>query len=151
MRRARQQLSTIECERILNQNTSGILSLCGKDQQPYGVPLSYAYADHRIFFHVAKSGHKLDLIQENSKASFTVIDQDHVLPEAFTTKYKSVIVQGKLWIAKDPLKREGLIKLSEKYSPGFDPDPEIKRYGDQCEVLVLEIETCTGKQAKEYL
>ena len=80
-----------------------------------------------------------------------MVDQDHVLPEAFTTKYKSVIVQGKLWIAEVPLKREGLIKLSEKYSPGIDPDPEIKRYGDQCEVLVLEIETCTGKQAKEYL
>ena len=151
MRRARQQLPLSECETILNQNTSGILSLCGKDQQPYGVPLSYVYADHRIFFHIAKSGHKLDLIQENSKASFTVIDQDHVLPEAFTTKYKSVIVQGKLMIAEDALKREGLIKLSEKYSPGFDPDPEIERFGDQCEVLVLEVEACTGKQAKEYL
>ena len=54
-------------------------------------------------------------------------------------------------MAKDALKREGLIKLSEKYSPGIDPEPEIKRYGDQCEVLVLEMMTCTGKQAKEYL
>lgn len=151
MRRARQQLSQSECERILNQNTSGILALCGKDQQPYGVPLSYAYAENRIFFHIAKSGHKLDLIQENPKASFTVIDQDHVRPELFTTQYKSVIVQGRILMAKDALKREGLIKLSEKYSPGIDPEPEIKRYGDQCEVLVLEMMTCTGKQAKEYL
>ena len=151
MRRARQQLSQSECERILNQNTSGILALCGKDQQPYGVPLSYVYAEHRIFFHIAKSGHKLDLIQENPKASFTVIDQDRVRPELFTTQYKSVIVQGRILMAKDALKREGLIKLSEKYSPGIDPEPEIKRYGDQCEVLVLEMMTCTGKQAKEYL
>ncbi len=151
MRRARQQLSQSECERILNQNTSGILALCGKDQQPYGVPLSYAYAENRIFFHIAKSGHKLDLIQENPKASFTVIDQDRVRPELFTTQYKSVIVQGRILMAKDALKREGLIKLSEKYSPGIDPEPEIKRYGDQCEVLVLEMMTCTGKQAKEYL
>lgn len=151
MRRARQQLSETDCEKILEQNTSGVLSLCGRDHQPYGVPLSYAYEDSQIFFHVAKSGYKLDLIKENAKASFTVIDHDQVMPELFTTKYKSVIVQGKVSFAPKDLKRKGLIKLSEKYCPGMDPMPEIERFWDQCEVLVLKIESWSGKQAKEYL
>ena len=51
MRRTRQELSKEETLEILKRNTSGVLALCGMDQKPYAVPLSYVYADQKIYFH----------------------------------------------------------------------------------------------------
>ena len=53
----------------------------GDDDYPYAVPLSFAYDDGRLYFHVAKSGHKLDALRRNPKASFCIIEQDKVVPE----------------------------------------------------------------------
>lgn len=89
MRRQKQALETKENIAILERNTSGTLALCGIDQKPYAVPLSYVYRKGKIYFHVALQGKKLDLIQENANASFCVIDQDEVLPQKFTTKYNA--------------------------------------------------------------
>ena len=59
MRRRRQQLTHEECLAILERGTSGVLAVSGEDGYPYAVPLSYVYRDGRLFFHCAKSGHKL--------------------------------------------------------------------------------------------
>lgn len=45
---------------------------------PYAVPLSYVYGDRTLYFHCAKSGHKLDAIETYDKVSLCVIDQDLV-------------------------------------------------------------------------
>ena len=91
MRRNRQALSREECVRVLQQATSGVLSVAGDDGYPYGVPLSFAWSEGKLYFHAAKSGHKLDALRRQEKASFCVILQDHVVPEEFTTYYRSVI------------------------------------------------------------
>ena len=81
MRRKRQMLSEDDCKIILREGTSGVLALSGDDGYPYAVPLSYVYDGEKIFFHCAKSGHKLDAIRRNPKASFCVIGQHIVVPE----------------------------------------------------------------------
>lgn len=43
MHRFRQQLTDDECIQILCATTAGVLALCSKDHQPYGVPLSHVY------------------------------------------------------------------------------------------------------------
>ena len=70
MRRSKQALSNEKCIEILNKNTSGVLALCGNQMEPYALPISYVYENHKIYFHCAKSGYKLDLIQENNQVSF---------------------------------------------------------------------------------
>ena len=80
MRRKRQQLSEEECEVILKRGTSGVLAVSGDDGYPYAVPLSYVYDGGRLFFHCAKSGHKMDAMLRCSKVSFCVIDQDPDCP-----------------------------------------------------------------------
>lgn len=85
MRRKNQQLPQEECNRILQVATSGVLAVDGDDDYPYAVPLSFAYEDGRLYFHVAKSGHKLDALRRNPKASFCVIEQDEVMPKIYTT------------------------------------------------------------------
>ncbi len=80
MRRSRQALPQEECTSILDRGTHGVLALAGDDDYPYAVPISYVYADGKLFFHCAKTGHKLDAIARCAKASFCVVDQDQVAP-----------------------------------------------------------------------
>ena len=94
IRRAGQALSHEECIAVLKRGTSGILAVAGDGGYPYAVPLSYVYADGCLYFHCARSGHKLDAIARCPKVSFCVIDQDQVVPEKITTYYRSVIAFG---------------------------------------------------------
>ena len=63
MRRNKQLLAEDVSREILGRNTSGVLSLLGDEGYPYGVPLSYVLVGDKIFFHCAKTGHKIDAIR----------------------------------------------------------------------------------------
>ena len=94
MRRADRQLDENEIQRILQDNTYGVLSTIGTDGFPYGIPLTYIYEDERIYFHSAPEGHKLDNIDYCNKTSFCVIGNTELLPEQSSTKYECVIAFG---------------------------------------------------------
>ena len=98
MRRNRQMLTEEECIRILETDSSGVLAVLGDDDYPYAVPLSFVYADRKLYFHCALSGHKLDAIQRHAKVSFCVIHQDQIVPEEYTTYFQSVIAFGRIKI-----------------------------------------------------
>ena len=119
MRRKRQELPQEECEKILNHATAGVLSVLGDGGYPYGVPLSYAYKDGKIYFHSAVEGHKIDALNNEKKCSFTVIAQDKIHPDEYTTYFRSVIAFGRIHRLEG---REELIHglrlLGEKYNPG---------------------------------
>lgn len=118
MRRKKQALSKEDCAAILNRGTSGVLALAGDNDYPYAVPISYVYDGERLYFHCAKSGHKLDAICRNPKASFCVIDKDEIVPEEYTTYFRSVIVFGKIRVLEDDgEKRAAIEKLALKYAP----------------------------------
>jgi len=101
MRRQAQDLSPADCAEILEKGSSGVLAVSDGGGYPYAVPLSYVYADGRIIFHSAPEGHKIDALKNCPKASFCVIGTDEVIPEKYTTKYKSVIVFGTARIIAD--------------------------------------------------
>lgn len=63
MRRYRQQLSQEETISILKSGKTAVLGVLGDDGYPYTVPINYVYADGKIYFHGAKSGHKIDAIK----------------------------------------------------------------------------------------
>ena len=153
MRRKGQQLSTEDCEAILNRGTSGVLAVSGDGDYPYAVPLSYCYDGEKIYFHCAKTGHKLDAIKRNNKVSFCVIDADDIVPERFTTYYKSVVVFGRAHIITDSGdKRRAITALSEKYSPGEkNTQREIEQSWERFCMLELDIEHMTGKAARELV
>ena len=153
MRRKRQQISEAECIDILERNTSGVLAVLGDEDYPYAVPLSYVYYDNRIYFHCAKSGHKLDAVQKCDKVSFCVIDQDLVVPEEYTTYFRSVIVFGRAGIVEqDDEMRSAIEKLAIKYHPDDSRENRgaaIEReYAALCMIRV-EIEHMTGKKSIE--
>ena len=155
MRRKRQMLSEDDCKIILREGTSGVLALSGDDGYPYAVPLSYVYDGEKIFFHCAKSGHKLDAIRRNPKASFCVIGQDKVVPEEYTTDYRSVIAFGTVRILEDDREKyDSVREIALKYAP-LDTEEQrraaIEREWSGLCMLEMTIEHLTGKEARELM
>ena len=110
MRRKKQLLTPEESAAVLHRGTSGVLALAGDDGYPYAVPMSYVYDGAKLYFHCAKSGHKLDAIRRNCKASFCVIDQDQIVPEEYTSHFRSVIVFGAIRILEDDGEKRAAIE-----------------------------------------
>ena len=155
MRRKRQQLSRAEAEAILERGTSGVLAVAGDDGYPYAVPLSYVYQDGKLWFHCAKSGHKLDAVRREEKASFCVIDQDQVVPEEYTTYFRSVIAFGRIRILEDTgEKRAAIEKLAARYAPEDAPERRaqaIDREWKALCMLEMTIDHLSGKEAIELV
>jgi uncharacterized protein len=154
MRRNKQQLSDEETIQILKSRTSGVLAVTGDDDYPYAVPLSYAYDDGRLFFHLAQEGHKVDGIARNDKVSFCVIDKDEVVQEKFTTHYRSVIVFGRARIlTEDGEKEHALACIVAKFSPDYPAEGQAKIKPGLPSVCIVElrIEHMTGKEALELV
>ena len=153
MRRKKQALSPAACDAILQAGTSGVLALSGADGQPYAVPLSYVYHEGKIYFHCAKAGHKLDLLDQNPKASFCVIGQDQVVPEEYTTYYRSVVARGTLREVTEPAAREDIARrLGQKYAPAQPEETleaELRQYRDAVCILELTVEQLTGKEGSQ--
>lgn len=157
MRRFKQALPLRDCEEILNRGTSGVLAVPGDDGYPYAVPVSYFFdGDAKIYFHCAKSGHKLDAIARNDKVSFCVIDQDQIVPERYTTYFRSVIAFGRARVlADDEEKRAALRLIAKKYAPDPGLAEGLLREVDSqlpavC-IVEISIEHLTGKEAIELV
>ena len=155
MRRKKQTLSQQEIANILHKGTSGVLALLGDNDYPYAVPISYVYDDGKIYFHSAKSGHKIDAIQKTAKASFCVIDKDLIVPAKYTTYFRSVIAFGQIRVIEDDReKRAAIEKLAIKYAPedtAANRDNTINREWKPLCMLEMTIEHITGKEAIELV
>ncbi len=155
MRRKLQLLNEKESMEILEKGTAGVLALSGDEGYPYAVPISYVYSDSKIFFHSAVSGHKIDAIKASGKASFCVIHQDCIVPEEYTTYYKSVIAFGKIRILENESEKRAAIELlAGKYYPADTREGRTDTINEawprMC-LLELAIEHMTGKAAKELM
>lgn len=152
MRRSKQELPADEALRLLEAGSSGVLALLGDEGWPYAVPLSYAYAAGKLYFHCARAGHKLDAVRSEPRASFCVVAQDLVVPEKYTTHYRSVIAFGRVRILEDgDEKRRGIELLAERFAPddsaGHRRSVVDSEWDNFC-VLEFDIEHLTGKEAK---
>lgn len=149
MRRSKQLLSMKNTVAVLARCTNGVLACSGDDGYPYAVPLSYVYLNGRIYFHSAKAGHKIDAIKKNPKVSFTVIDEDKIVSEEYTTQFRSVIAFGNARIIEGDERLEYFAALVDKYS-GNQPEEarnqEISRC-TQAHIIAIDVEHITGKEA----
>ncbi|HAM15386.1 MAG TPA: 5-nitroimidazole antibiotic resistance protein [Eggerthellaceae bacterium] len=152
MRRHKQQLSEEESIAVLERGKTGVLAVIGDEGYPYTVPINYVYYDGKIYLHSAKTGHKIDAIRANDKVSFCVIDADDVVPEEYSTNFRSVMAFGRARILEDEdQKLAPLRRLGDKYNPGQDAalDAEVARSMRFLHMIEIEIEHLSGKQSKE--
>ena len=147
MRRKDRQIYDDLVTEILEKGEYGVLSVMGENGYPYGVPVNYAYHQDSIYFHCAKTGHKLDAIKLSEKVSFCVVTDTELIPEDFSTKYKSVIAFGNAKEIDGDEKKRALFRLVEKYSPTFKD--EGREYVDKEEsgtiIVKISIDHVTGK------
>lgn len=164
MRRKKQMLSDQDSVDILTSGIYGVLGTTGTDAWPYAVPISYAFDPTpdaeagapagRIYLHSAVTGHKLGAIEENPHVSFAVVGHNEVAPEQLTNIFRSVIAFGCARRARDvDEKCTGLVALGAKYCPGLDDfvTEEIVKSLDRTEVIVIDLERITGKEAIELV
>lgn len=116
-------------------------------------PISYWYceADGKIYFHGAKSGHKIDAIRRCDKASFCVYDQGFRREGEWALNIKSVIVFGRIHPVEDAQKTE---EICRNLCAKFNDDPayaqgEWEKSGAHVRCLALTPEHMTGKQVIE--
>lgn len=146
MRRADRQLSQEDAMAILLDGEYGTLSTVGADGTPYGVPVSYAVGDGKIYIHgTCELGKKAINIQRNPKVCFTVAGKTEVLPAKFSTKYESVIVYGTASLSENP--EVGLELLIEKYSSQYKETgiKYLQKALPETSVHEIRIESITGK------
>ena len=143
MRRSKQQLPHEEALAILREGNTGILALSGDDG--YG-------SLGRIYFHSAKAGHKIDAIERNPKASFCVIADDTVLPDKYSTAYKSVIAFGTVRLIEGDLAHKALFDLGDKYNPHHEDRTreEVDSAEHKCTMIEFTIDHLTGKESHSY-
>lgn len=161
MRRKDHEVSKMQALEWLQSKTCGVLSLSGDDGYPYGVPLNYVYHDGAIYFHSAKSGHKLDAISRNEKASFCVIVEEALVPERYTGMFRSVIVFGRMSLLTDlEEKRYALELLGTRFGPEeekgtFEPAENLRKKVDgglhSLHMLKLQIEHISGKASPKLM
>ncbi|MEA4893931.1 MAG: pyridoxamine 5'-phosphate oxidase family protein [Oscillospiraceae bacterium] len=155
MRRFKQELPAEETVKIFEGGSYGVLAVTGDEGFPYAVPLSYVYADGKLYFHGAMQGHKMDAIANNEKASFCVVGQDRVVPEAFTTLFSSAVAFGKARVVEDDAEKLQALRLfSKKYFSANEEiknNEEIDRDWSRVCVLALDIEHMTGKASMEII
>ena len=122
------------------------------DGYPYIIPLNFGLdvsEDHlRLVFHSALEGKKLDLMRQDSRASFEM-DTGHTLqyfPEKgyCTMAYESVCGRGRILFPDEAEKAALLQKLMNQYHPeGTYYNPAAL---SRTAVYVLEVESVTGKR-----
>lgn len=150
MRLTKQELSQEETLEILKKNGTGTLAINGLDGYPYSVPINYAYVDGKLYFHGAKSGHKFEAIQADSKASISIIDTNILVKEKFTTDFRSVIAFGEIRIMeKDEISKSFLKKFALAFCPDMDmeADAEINKGFKNVAIFEMELLSITGKKA----
>lgn len=148
MRRSGQQLPDKETETILACGREGVLAVTAGGW-PYAVPVNYCWKDGKIIIHSAREGHKIDAVRENDKVSFCVVAEKTVIPEKYTTAYKSAIVFGRARLIEDP---EAMTPFLDALAERFTGAPEeerqayIRKYLACVAVIVIEPEHITGKE-----
>lgn len=155
MRRFKQSLEKEECEKILRESSAGVLAVSGDDGYPYTVPMSYFYEDGKIYFHSAKSGHKIDAIRSNPKVSFCVVTVDEPQPEKFSGDFRSVVAFGKARIIEDDAEKWKIMEIiTKKYAPNAPQDAvdaKIDVRFKAVSIIVMDVEHLTGKESMDLV
>ena len=153
MRRFKQQISEAECIRILKEEKRGVLSVMGEDGYPYGIPMNHWYnpEDGKLYFHGAKSGHKLDAISANNKVSYCVYDAGYRKEGEWALNVNSDVVFGRISLVTDE-KMAGLIceNLCRKFTDDEDYiQYELRNSLPRVQCLEITIDHMTGKLVNE--
>lgn len=151
MRRIKQQITEQECFEILKQEPRGILALYGENDYPYALPMNHLFLDNKLYFHAAKTGHKLDALEKNGRVSFCVMDKGFRKENEWALNIKSVIIFGKIRKIDNADETMHIVRqLGLKYYPTAEEVEEtLQKTISRVQLLELSIDHMTGKLVNE--
>lgn len=134
-------LSKEECLNLLSAARYGRLGLA-KDAQPYVVPMSYVFADGRIYLHSRGGGTKTDFASANPRVCFQIdsLDKGH---------WSSVIAFGLARLSDDIEAKQRMFDAFTARGQGGHGGKKFSR--EELErmpmtVWEIEIEEMTGRE-----
>jgi len=156
-RKDREIVDPAEIGKIMGASQVGRLGLSMNDQ-PYVVPVNFAFDRDRIYLHCADTGMKLDFLRTNPRVCFEVDESLGVipgpLPWLYGFAYRSVIAFGTARILTDPEERTNATKLiTAKYAGKEMADMVTKKLteeyrsalGSRLVLVEIKVESITGK------
>lgn len=153
MRRCKQELNKEDCIEIIKKEPRGVLSVLGDNGYPYGIPMNHWYneKDGKLYFHGAKSGHKIDAIKKCDKVSFCVFEKGYRKEGEWALNIRSVVVFGRIHVVEDQDKvKEICTNLCKKFTDDNEyAKQEFLKSGKAVLCLELQIEQMTGKLVNE--
>lgn len=153
MRRFKQLLSREDTLAVMERCTNGVLACVGDEGYPYAVPVNYVYFNEKIYFHSAKSGHKVDAITNEAKVSFAVVDEDTIVSKEYTSYFRSVVAFGHARTVVGDEWFDAFKALVDKYSGDQPEDAKVKEIqgcGNSL-IIAIDVDHMTGKEAKELV
>ena len=115
-------------KKIIDTAEYGTLALCDTEGKPYALPINYVRIGDDLYFHGSKKGRKIEAIESNKQASFSIVETLSFVPSYFSTKedlacpatqfYRSVSIDGFIEFVDDYKEKVlALSKLMEKLQP----------------------------------
>ncbi|NLA90205.1 MAG: pyridoxamine 5'-phosphate oxidase family protein [Synergistaceae bacterium] len=148
-RKDREITDPLEMDEILGRAVFGTLAM-GGEEGLYAVPMNFVHKSGKIYFHCANEGRKLDILQSNPRACFSVVvDLGYAKSDracGWGMFYESVTLWGPVSFVDSPEEKgeilAGFIEKSsgEKFRGTFSPD-DVKGVT----VFCLDAESRTGK------
>ena len=156
MRRFKQLLTEEECYKVLKEAKRGVLSVIGEDGYPYGMPVTHWFDEEtgKVYFHGAKTGHKVDAIKACDKVSFCVMDEGYREGDDWALNIKSVIIFGRARFfdleSEPELARKVGVALCAKFTddPNYAID-ELAKVGKNMLCTEITPDHMTGKLVNE--
>jgi hypothetical protein len=158
MRRKNREIADpTEIAKIMSNAQVGRIGL-SMNEQPYVVPVNFAFDHDRIYFHCADTGMKLDFLRTNPRVCFEVDENLGVVPGPvpwlFGFAYRSAIAFGIARILTDSEEKTKATKLiTTKYAGKEMADmitPKLtEKYrsslGSRLVLVEIKVESITGK------
>ena len=153
IRKKRNEISIDEAKELLRCSRRGILAVNGDNGYPYAIPINYLYDEdsHKIVFHGAKAGYKVDCLKVCDKVCFTVYGNERIQEESWAPFLQSTVVFGRCHLVEN---QEATMTLIKKFAMKYYPDEaladeQIARNGRATQMFEITIEYMSGKQVQE--
>jgi nitroimidazol reductase NimA-like FMN-containing flavoprotein (pyridoxamine 5'-phosphate oxidase superfamily) len=153
MRRKEKEIREVsQIEDILQKGIICRIGLSNNDL-PYIVPVNYGYNNHKLYFHSATEGKKLDMIRNNPNICIqvdieTLIEQTGI-PCNWSTRYKSVVGFGTASVVSDEDEKANALKLIVKhYKHDFHDSHRFDSTSiENLTVIRVDLDKLSGKRS----
>ena len=149
VRRQDRLLDEAGATELLSNGEYGVLSMQAESGGGYGVPVNYVWDGAGcIYIHCAPEGRKLRCIEACDEVSFCVVGATQVIPDKFTTAYRSIVLSCRACANLDEQERwRALRLLIAKYSADYKEIGEkyAERSFHRTRIIRLDVKEWSGK------